>query len=342
MLYLAIESSCDETAVAVVSSPSGVDEFEIRSNVIASQIDIHAKFGGVVPEIAGRAHIEAISSLAYRALADAGVSAKDIDCVAVTSEPGLIGALLVGVNFAKGFAYANKKPLVAVNHIKGHVAANYIEGGIKAPFIAFVASGGHTSIIRASSFTDFETVGRTLDDAIGEAFDKTGRKMGLTYPCGAAMDKLAAKGDPEAYKMPPAHIRDGSYNFSLSGLKTFTINLMNTAEMKGEEINFNDLCASLTKSICDSVAHQLLRCLRDSNINTLLAAGGVLANTHLRRTLVRMCDKNGIELHMPPPYLCGDNGVMIAAAAKYEFEAGRYADMSLDGAPSSKDDWKRC
>ena len=342
MLYLAIESSCDETAVAVVSSPPGEDSFEIRSNVIASQIDIHAKFGGVVPEIAGRAHIEAISSLVYKALSDANVTPDGIDCVAVTSEPGLIGALLVGVNFAKGFAYANKKPLVAVNHIKGHVAANYINGGIKAPFIAFVASGGHTSIIRASSCTDFETVGRTLDDAIGEAFDKTGRKMGLSYPCGAAMDRLAAKGDPNAYKMPPAHIRDGSFNFSLSGLKTFTINLINTVGMKGETVNFSDLCASLTKSICDSVEHQLLRCLSEYKTDTLLAAGGVLANTHLRAALERMSKRHGIDLHMPPPYLCGDNGVMIAAAAKYEFEAGRYADMSLDGTPSSKDDWKRC
>ena len=340
MLYLAIESSCDETAVAVVSSEDGEDTFDVRSNVISSQIDIHAKFGGVVPEIASRAHIEAISSLTYKALSDAGVTPEMIDRVAVTTEPGLIGALLVGVNFAKGFAYSYNKPLLGVNHIKGHVAANYLSGKINAPFIAFVASGGHTSIIKADSYTDFTTVGRTLDDAVGEAFDKIGRRMGLTYPCGAQIDRLASEGDPSAIKLPAVHMKDGSFNFSLSGLKTHVINLLNTAEMKGENVKTEDLCASVTAVICDSVVYQLRRCMKHYKINTLLAAGGVLANSHLRAALEKMCRESGATLHIPPLSLCGDNGVMIAAAAKYEYEAGGMSDMRLDGRPSSKDDWK--
>lgn len=340
MLYLAIESSCDETAVAVVESEDGSDEIKVLSNVIASQVDVHAKYGGVVPEIASRAHIEAISGLTYKAVADAGIKPDDIDRVAVTTEPGLIGALLVGVNFAKGFAFSYGKPLLGVNHIKGHVAANYLCGRVKTPFIAFVASGGHTSIIKASSYTDFETVGRTLDDAVGEAFDKIGRRMGLNYPCGAEMDRLASKGDPNAFKLPAVHMKDGSYNFSLSGLKTYIINLLNTAEMKGESICREDVCASLTRVICDSVVYQLDRALKDNDIKTLAAAGGVLANSHLRSALSSYCEKNGVTLHIPPLSLCGDNGVMIAAAAKYGFEAGGASDMSLDGKPSSKDDWR--
>ena len=340
MLYLAFESSCDETAVAVVSSPDGKDEFTVLSNEIASQIDVHAKYGGVVPEIASRAHIEAISALTYKALSDAGVAPERIDRVAVTTEPGLIGALLVGVNFAKGFAYTYGKPLIGVNHIKGHVAANYLNGKIKTPFIAFVASGGHTSIIKASSYTDFETVGRTVDDAIGEAFDKIGRRMGLTYPCGAEMDRLAKSGDPGAFKLPSVHLKDGSFNFSLSGLKTHVVNLLNTAEMKGETVNREDVCASVTRVICDSVTHQLDACIKRYKTETVLAAGGVLANSHLREAIKKLCDRRGVELHIPPLALCGDNGVMIAAAAKYEFEAGQRSDMSLDGRPSSKDDWQ--
>ena len=340
MLYLAFESSCDETAVAVVSSPVGKDEFTVLSNEIASQVDIHAKFGGVVPEIASRAHIEAISSLTYKALSDAKVAVGDIDCVAVTTEPGLIGALLVGVNFAKSFAYANGKPLIGVNHIKGHVAANYIGGRIKTPFIAFVASGGHTSIIKADSYTDFTTVGRTLDDAVGEAFDKIGRRMGLNYPCGAEMDRLASQGDPNAFRMPPVHMKDGSFDFSLSGLKTHVINMLNTAEMKGETLDMRDVCASVTKVICDSVVYQLNECVKKYRVDTLLAAGGVLANSHLRAALEQFCERKGLDLHIPPTSLCGDNGVMIAAAAKYEYEAGIRSDMTLDGKPSSKDDWK--
>ena len=341
MLYLAIESSCDETAVAVVRSPEGRDEFEVLSNEINSQVDIHAEYGGVVPEIASRAHVEAIAPLTYKALSDANVKPEQIDVVAVTTEPGLIGALLVGVNFAKGFAYSYGKRLIGVNHIKGHVAANYINGKINKPFIAFVASGGHTSIINAASYTDFETVGRTLDDAIGEAFDKIGRRMGLNYPCGAEMDRLAAKGDPSAFRFPAVHMKDGSFNFSLSGLKTHIVNMLNTAEMKGGTLCREDICASLTKVICDSVVHQLDQCFKKYKYKTLLAAGGVLANSHLRKALSDFCAARELDFHVPPLSLCGDNGVMIAAAAKYELEAGAGSDMSLDGKPSSKDDWKR-
>ena len=341
MLYLAIESSCDETAVAVVRSPLGKDEFEVLSSEISSQVDIHAEYGGVVPEIASRAHVEAIAPLTYKALSDAGVTPEQIDAVAVTTEPGLIGALLVGVNFAKGFAYSYGKRLIGVNHIKGHVAANYINGKINTPFIAFVASGGHTSIINAKSYTDFETVGRTLDDAVGEAFDKIGRRMGLNYPCGAEMDRLAAKGDPLSYKFPAVHMKDGSFNFSLSGLKTHIVNLLNTAEMKGETVCREDICASLTRVICQSVVYQLDQCFKKYRYKTLLAAGGVLANSHLRKALTDFCRERDIDFHVPPLSLCGDNGVMIAAAAKYELEAGAGSDMSLDGKPSSKDDWKR-
>ena len=308
------------------------------SNEIASQAEIFARYGGVVPEIASRAHCEIISSLTHRALEHAGVSLSDIGCIGVTSHPGLIGALLVGVNFAKGLAYANNIPLVSVNHIKGHIAANYINEKISPPFCAFVASGGHTSIILADSYTQMRTVGRTLDDAIGEAFDKVGRVIGLPYPSGAKMDALASEGDPFAFKLPSAAKNDGSLNLSLSGLKTYTLNLLNTAKMSGEELCREDLCASLTRVICESVISRLESCRIAYGWDTLLCAGGVLANSHLRGALAAYCKEKGVRLCLPSVSLCGDNAVMIAAAAKFEFEAGHISDLSLDGTPSSKSD----
>lgn len=338
MLYLAIESSCDETAAAVVYSPQGQDVFEIRSNLVASQIEIHARYGGVVPEIASRAHAETVAPLTQRALAEAGVTMEDIDAVAVTSEPGLIGALLVGVNFAKGLAYAYKKPLISVNHIRGHIAACFIEHKVKAPYAAFVASGGHTSLMYAESYTDYETVGRTRDDAIGEAFDKIGRVLGLTYPAGAEMDRLASLGNPDAYKLPGAAPLDDSLDFSFSGLKTYVINLLNTEKMRGTEIVKEDICASLTKAVTTSVVKRLKDAHRIYGYKTLCAAGGVMANSHLRSAMADFCKKENVELVMPSVSLCGDNAVMIAIAAKYEFEKGNIANLGLDGEPSSKHD----
>lgn len=338
MLYLAIESSCDETAAAVVYSPRGKNEFEIRSDLVASQIDIHARYGGVVPEIASRAHAETVLPLVTRALKEAGVTMEDIDAVAVTAEPGLIGALLVGVNFAKGLAYAYGKPLIPVNHIRGHIAACLLKKPVDAPYCAFVASGGHTSLMYASSYTDYETIGRTRDDAIGEAFDKIGRAMGLTYPCGAAMDELSRLGDPNAYKLPSAAFGNDSLDFSFSGLKTYVINLLNTAKMKGDTVVREDVCASLTKAVCDAVVKRLGDAYSKYGCKTLLASGGVMANSHLRAAMEAFAERNGIDLVMPERKLCGDNAVMIAVAAKYEFEAGNIANLGLDGEPSSKHD----
>lgn len=329
MLILALESSCDETAAAIASVENG--SVEIKSSIIASQIDIHALYGGVVPEIASRAHAEALSKITYEAFEKAGVTMSDIDAVAVSYAPGLIGALLTGVNFAKGLAFANNKPLIPVNHIKGHIAASYIENsGIKPPFLALAASGGHTSIINVKSYTNFETIGRTRDDAVGECFDKIARVMGIAYPGGAQMDKLASAGNKNAVKFPSAAVHDDSLDYSFSGLKTAAINYLHNAEQKGEEICKEDVSASLTKTIVESVISKLDKAITDLGYDTLVVAGGVAANSHLRAGLAEFAEKKQIRLAIPSLKYCGDNAAMIAVQGYYEFLEGNVASTDLN------------
>ena len=330
MLILGIESSCDETAAAVAElSENG--EKKILSNAVASQIAIHRLYGGVVPEIAGRAHSEAICPIVSEALEKAGITLSDIDAIGVTSSPGLIGALLVGVSFAKSLAYSAKKPLIPVNHIKGHIAANYFYyKDLKPPFLALVVSGGHTSIIDVRSYTDFRTVGRTRDDAAGEAFDKVGRVMGLSYPCGVEMDKLASLGDENAFKLPSAAIADETLDFSFSGLKTAVLNTLNSMAQKGENYKKEDVAAAFTKVFTSSICKKMELALKQTGYKTLTVAGGVSANSHLRKALTKLCKKTGTELCIPPLSLCGDNGAMIAGQAYYEYLAGNVADTSLN------------
>ncbi len=329
MLILALESSCDETSASVCSITG--EEYRILSNIIASQIETHKLYGGVVPEIASRAHCEAISSITYEALDVAGVTLDDIDAVAVTVMPGLIGALLVGVNFAKALALSNNKPLIPVNHIRGHIAANYfVHESLKPPFLALVASGGHTSLIRVDSYTEFTTVGRTRDDAIGEAFDKVGRVMGLPYPGGAEMDRLASLGNPSAVKFPSAAVVGDNLDFSFSGLKTSVINHLHNLEQKGEEYCREDIAASFTKAITSSVTKKLSDAACKTGLTDIVLAGGVAANSHLRTALEEMCRKNHLNLYMPPLSLCGDNAAMICAQGYHEYMAGVRGDASLN------------
>ena len=336
MYVLGMESSCDETSVAVLKAEDG--KFTVLSDIIASQIETHRLYGGVVPEIASRAHIEAISRITYEALDEAKVTLSDIDCIAVTSHPGLIGALLVGVNFGKSLAFANKIPLVSVNHINGHIAAAYLtDDTLKPPYLALVVSGGHTNIFSVEDYRDFKIVGTTRDDAIGEAFDKIGRVIGMPYPGGAAMDKLAYEGDKNAIKFPSPALRD-SLDFSFSGIKTAALNYINGAKQRGEEINRADLAASYTEAICEAIEKQIDGALEKTGHKTLVMAGGVAANSHIRRTLQNLCDKRGVKLIYPPISLCGDNAAMIAAAGYFEFCAGQRADTSLNA--SASDDGK--
>ncbi len=335
MLILAIESSCDETSAAVCEFNGEMPI--IRSNIIASQIETHKLYGGEVPEIASRAHCDAISGITYEALEAAGVTLADIDAVAVTSTPGLIGALLVGVNFAKALAFANNKPLIPVNHIRGHVAANYfVHPDLKPPFLALVASGGHTSLIKVTDYTEFETVGRTRDDAIGEAFDKVGRVMGLPYPGGAEMDRLASIGNSDAVKFPSAAVIGDNLDFSFSGLKTAVINHLHNTEQKGESIIKEDIAASFTKAVTTSVVKKLTMAVEKTGISELVLAGGVAANSHLRHALEELASKRKLKLYLPPRSLCGDNAAMIAAQGYYEYLAGVRADTALNAKATGK------
>lgn len=332
MLVLAFESSCDETSVAICSFEG--EKKTVLSNKTATQIAIHALYGGVVPEIAGRAHIEAISGLTYAAFEEAGVDVGAIDLVAVTSEPGLIGALLVAVNYAKAFAFSHNIPLVGVNHIRGHIAATYYEySDLKAPFFAMVASGGHTSLINVTSPTEFTTVGRTRDDAIGEAFDKVARVLGMPYPGGAEMDRLAAVGNPDAVRFPQAAMQD-SLDFSFSGLKTAVINYVNTKKQKGEEICIPDLAASFTVAVIRAVITNMEKAYQRYRFDTLVVAGGVAANSHLRAALAAFSEKHGVRLCMPPRAMCGDNAAMIAAQGYYEYQNGKRDGTSLNAKPT--------
>ena len=325
MKILGIESSCDETACAVVE-----DGRIVLSNVIATSLDEHKLYGGVVPEIASRRHAESISGVVSEALTQAGCTMDDIDAIAVTYAPGLIGALLVGVNFAKGLALATNKPLVPVHHLRGHIASNYISSDVEPPFLCLVVSGGHSHIVAVNSYTDFEVIGKTRDDAAGEALDKAGRTMGLEYPGGVSIDKLSPLGNENAYTFPRPRVTDSPYDFSFSGLKTAVINIIHNAQQKGEEINIPDLAASFQKSVVDCLVDNLERVAAEKNFNKIVIAGGVSANSKLREQAAKMCSKNGFELNIPELKYCGDNAAMIASQGYYEFIKGEVADESLN------------
>ncbi len=330
MKILAIESSCDETAAAVVE-----DGRRVLSSVINSQVAEHRVYGGVVPEIASRRHCENIVPVVQGALDEAGVPLEGIDAVAVTAAPGLIGALLVGVNYAKGLALAAGKPLVPVHHIRGHIAANYLaHPELEPPFLCLVVSGGHTHIVEVRSYTEFRVVGRTRDDAAGEAFDKSARAMGFPYPGGVYIDEAAGRGDPGRYKLPKPRVEGAPYDFSFSGLKTAVINLLHNAGQKGEEVDIDSLAASFQRTVCEVLTSHLEAAAKELGYRVVAAAGGVSANSGLRAALGEMCRKNGFTLYVPPLSLCGDNAAMIGAQGYYEFLANPPAALSLNAAPS--------
>ena len=325
MDILAIESSCDETAAAVVR-----DGREIISSVVATQIEEHRLYGGVVPEIASRRHCESISAVVSEALKKAEKTLDEVDAIAVTYAPGLVGALLVGVNFAKGLAFSVGKPLVPVHHIRGHIAANYLaHKELEPPYMCLVASGGNSIIVRVLDYTSFELVGQTVDDAAGEAFDKSARAMGFPYPGGAFIDKAAKTGDASKYKLPKPHTVN-PYDFSFSGLKTAVINLIHNTEQRGEELDINSLAACFQKTVSEILTDKFIGAAREFNCKKIALAGGVAANGGLRETLQAAADKNGMELFIPPISLCGDNAAMIASQAFYEYRAGKIAGTDLN------------
>ncbi len=326
MNILSVESSCDETAVAIVR-----DGREVLTDCIASQVDLHRLYGGVVPEIASRKHIEAIYGLADQALANTGLSRQDIDAVAVTYAPGLIGAVLVGVNFAKAAALAMGKPLIPVHHIRGHIAANYLAyPELEPPFLCLVVSGGHTMIVHVLDHTKMEILGTSLDDAAGECFDKVARVLGMPYPGGAALDKMAATGNEYAYVLPRSKPGENPYNMSFSGLKTAALNLIHHAEQVGETVNIPDLCASFSAAVSDTLVPRVTMAIEQTGCRKIAVAGGVAANSRIRRDILAAAEKLGAQVYMPPLKLCGDNGAMIGAQAYYEYLAGNVADMSLN------------
>ncbi|MGN0473584.1 MAG: tRNA (adenosine(37)-N6)-threonylcarbamoyltransferase complex transferase subunit TsaD [Acutalibacteraceae bacterium] len=326
MVIFGIESSCDETAASIVK-----DGREVISSVIATQVARHVEFGGVVPEIAGRMHCEAISSVVRRTLDEAKMKIEEVDAIAVTAYPGLIGSLLVGVNFAKGMAMTSGKPLVPVHHLRGHIASNYISHpDLKPPFLCLVVSGGHSHIVEVKDYTDMRIIGRTRDDAAGEAFDKTARTMGLPYPGGIHMDKLAEQGNPDAFTFPVPKVSGSPYDFSFSGLKTAVINTIHNMQQKGIEVPTADMAASVRQSVVNILTDRFMLAARDTGYNKLVLAGGVSANSLLRRRMSEICAKNGCELYYPELKLCGDNAMMIAAQGYYEYLAGSTADLSLN------------
>ncbi len=326
MNILAFESSCDDTGCAIVK-----DGREVLSNVIASQVPEHILYGGVVPEIASRRHCESISAISRKALEDAGLTLDDIDAVAVTYAPGLIGALLVGVSFAKGLAYSAGKPLIPVHHLRSHIAGNYISAPeLKPPFLALVVSGGHTHLINVKDYTDYEVIGRTRDDAAGEAMDKAARTMGLPYPGGLNMDKVCADGNINAYRFPFPRVDGSEFDFSFSGLKTSVINLVHNLEQRGEELNIPDIGASYMHTVVSSLCDRTERAVKMLSPERVVIAGGVSANSFLRREMKELCDKYKIALYMPELKYCGDNAAMVGAQAFYEYKAGNLADLKLN------------
>lgn len=332
VLILAIESSCDETAAAVVKNGR-----EVLSNIINSQIDIHTNYGGVVPEIASRKHIENIDGVIELALKKAGVTLNDITAIAVTYGPGLVGALLVGVAEAKALAYATGKPLIGVHHIEGHISANYVENKeLEPPFAALVVSGGHTHLVKVNDYGSYEIVGRTRDDAAGEAFDKVARAVGLGYPGGPKVDKLAKEGNPHAFEFPRAHVEDAPYDFSFSGIKSAVLNTLNKYEMKGESINKADLVASFQNAVVDALVSRAMMLVKEEHFDKLAVAGGVASNSALRNALQTACDEAGVKFYSPSPGLCTDNAVMIGAAGYYEYIKGTRHGYDLNAVPNLK------
>ena len=331
MKILAIESSCDETACAVVE-----DGRKIISSVVATQIEEHKLYGGVVPEIASRRHCENIIGVCKEALEKAQLTLNELDAIGVTYAPGLIGALLVGVNFAKGLALASQKPLIPVHHIMGHIAANYLaHADLEPPYLCLVASGGHSHIVKVKSYTEFETIGRTLADAAGEAFDKAARSMGFPYPGGVHIDNAAKKGDRTKYKLPVPKT-ENPYDFSFSGLKTAVINLVHNTEQKGGEIDIDSLAASFQYTVSDILSSRFIRAAEENGYKTIALAGGVAANSGLRELLTERAEKKGMKLYIPPISLCGDNAAMIGSQAYYEYLSGNTADASLNAVASLK------
>ena len=330
MKILSIESSCDETAAAVVE-----DGRKVLSSIVASQVEEHKIYGGVVPEIASRRHVEAISGVVSSALSEAGCTLEDIDAVAVTHAPGLIGALLVGVNYAKGITMASGLPLVPVHHLRSHIASNYItHPELKPPFLCLVVSGGHSHLVEVKDYTYFKVIGYTHDDAAGEAMDKAARAMGLPYPGGLNLDRVAKDGNNKAYKMPHPRVDGAPYDFSFSGLKTAVLNTINIANQKGEEINVPDLGASYIKAVVDCLTENTEKAAIDLGYEKIVLAGGVSANSVLRREMTALCKKHGWELYAPELKYCGDNAAMVGAQGYYEFLNGNTADLSLNACAS--------
>ena len=326
MKLLGIESSCDETAAAVVE-----DGRVICSSVVASQIEEHKLYGGVVPEIASRRHSEAIVTVTEQALAEAGCAWSDLDGIAVTHAPGLIGALLVGVNFAKGLSLATGLPLIPVHHLRSHIASNYLSHpDLKPPFLCLVVSGGHTHIVEVSDYTKMKIIGCTRDDAAGEAFDKAARSMGMPYPGGVHLDKIAEAGDETAFSLPHPKVSGSPYDFSFSGLKTAVINLLHNAKQKGETISVEDLSASFRRAVVDCLTKNVVRAMEDRKMTKLVIAGGVSANRLVRREFDRICKERGWFLFVPGLSLCGDNAAMVGAQGYYEFLSGKRAGMELN------------
>ena len=331
-LILAIESSCDETAASVVKNGRCV-----LSNIISSQIAIHTLYGGVVPEIASRKHIEKINQVVEAALKEADVTLDDIDAIGVTYGPGLVGALLVGVAEAKAIAYAKKKPLVGVHHLEGHVSANYIEHpDLEPPFLCEIISGGHTHLVIVKDYGSFEILGRTRDDAAGEAFDKVARAIGLGYPGGPKIDKLAKEGNPHAIDFPRAHMEDAPYDFSFSGVKSAVLNHLNKCRMTGEPIVEADIAASFQQAVVDVLVDNAIRAAKDYHMDRLAIAGGVASNGALRTAMEAACEKEGIRFYRPSPIFCTDNAAMIGVAAYYEYQKGTRHGWDLNAVPNLK------
>ncbi len=326
MKILGIESSCDETAASVVE-----DGKKVLSNIVASQVDEHKLYGGVVPEIASRRHAENIHMVVENALREANCTLDNIDAIAVTYAPGLIGALLVGVSYAKGLAMDTGLPLVPVHHISGHIAANYISNPtLKPPYLALVVSGGHSHIVEVLDYTKYRIVGRTRDDAAGECFDKVARTIGYPYPGGKSVDEASKRGNPEAFQLPHPRISGSEYDFSFSGLKTAVINLVHNASQRGERLNLDDLCASFQKTISEILVSKTIKAASDLGYKTIAVSGGVSANSGVRRLLADECEKHGFEFFCPELKYCGDNGAMIASQGYFDFLAGKRADESLN------------
>jgi len=332
VLILAIESSCDETAAAVIKNGR-----EVLSNVISSQIELHKLYGGVVPEIASRKHIEKVNQVIEEALETAGVTLDEIDAIGVTYGPGLVGALLVGVAEAKAIAFAKNIPLVGVHHIEGHISANYIENKeLEPPFLCLVVSGGHTHLVCVKDYGEYEILGRTRDDAAGEAFDKVARAIGLGYPGGPKIDKLSKEGNPDAIAFPRAHIAGAEYDFSFSGVKSSVLNYINGCQMKGQEYNRADIAASFQKAVTDVLVDNAIHGVKKYGLNKLAIAGGVASNSTLRAAMRKACEENNIEFYYPSPIYCTDNAAMIGVAAYYEYLAGTRHGWDLNAIPNLK------